>query len=89
MTDDRIVSARGVYYDLTKSPYGYESPYGDSFKFPSQKKLEMFTRDILKEVERIDKALSRNEMAAELPDEIILLIYRSIYRSLYRKIVEG
>ncbi|MBO5870270.1 MAG: hypothetical protein J6Q89_05915 [Clostridia bacterium] len=45
MTDVKR-SRRGVYYDLTESPYEYNSPYGDLFKFSSEKKLEIYTRDI-------------------------------------------
>ena len=82
------VSARGVYYDLTMSPYEYHTPYGDIFKFPSRKKLEMYTRDIVKEMERLQKALSRNDLYELLPDEIIQLLFRACYRSLYRRLVE-
>ena len=83
------VSARGVYYDLSLSPYEYHTPYGDIFKFPSRKKLEIYTREIIKELDRLTKALSRNNMDCLLPDEIIQLIFRACYRSLYRKVVEG
>lgn len=54
------VSARGVYYDLDKSPYIYKDNLGNVFKFSSQKKLEMFEErlklkelDFEKEVERL------------------------------------
>ena len=49
------VSRRGVYKDLSVSPYEFKSPYGDSFKFPSQKKLDIYTRDIDQELKRITK----------------------------------
>lgn len=81
-----IKSRRGVYYDLTKSPYEYESPYGDLFKFSSQKKLEIYTRDIEKEVDRMTKTLERHGLGDYLPAEIIQLIYRAVFRSFYRKI---
>ena len=83
------ISARGVYYDLSLSPYEYQTPYGDIFKFPSKKKLEIYTRDISKEVERVNKTLSRHDLGNLLPDEIIQLIYRACFRSFYRKVVEG
>lgn len=86
---DTKVSARGVYYDLELSPYEYHTPYGDLFKFPSRKKLDMYTRDIKKETERLSKALNRNGLYNHLPDEIISLLYRACYRSLYWHIVEG
>ena len=80
------VTRRGVYKDLSLSPYEYESPYGDLFKFSSQKKLEIYARDIVKEIQRIDKVMERNQLMNFLPGEIIQMIYRSVYRSFYRKI---
>lgn len=83
---DKIKSKRGVYYDLTKSPYGYETPYGDLFRFSSQKKLEIYTRDIIKEIVRLDRLLERNDLLEFLPEEIVQLLYRSVYHAFYRKI---
>ena len=80
------VSRRGVYKDLTLSPYEYETPYGDIFKFSSQKKLEIYTRDIAKEINRMQKVLERNNLWNFLPDEIIQLLYKTVYRAFYRKI---
>lgn len=82
---ERKVSARGVYYDLSLSPYEYESPYGDVFKFSSQKKLEIYARDIVKEVERVEKLLDRNELVKFLPPEIVAMFFRMVYRAFYRK----
>lgn len=87
MTEGKV-SRRGVYYDLSLSPYEYESPYGDSFKFSSRKRLEIYARDIVKELTRVEKMLERNGLINYLPDEIIHLIIRSVYRSFYRS-VEG
>ena len=86
--NDIAVSRYGVYYDLTKSPYGYETPYGDLFKFSSPKKLEIYTRDIPKELERLEKLIARHELGDFIPDEIVQLLRRSVYQSFYRK-VEG
>lgn len=83
---ERLKSRRGVYKDLNLSPYEYISPYGDSFKFSSKKKLEMYTRDIPKEIDRISKTVGRLDLEAFLPREIIGLIYRTTYRAFYRKI---
>lgn len=85
MTDEKI-SRRGVYYDLNLSPYEFKSPYGDSFKFRSAKKLEVYTRDVEKELDRVEKVLSRNKLRSFLPSEIVTLIYKNVYRSFYRKI---
>lgn len=56
------ISARGVYYDLEKSPYIYEDKLGNTFKFSSEKKLEMFEnrvnakeKDFENEKERLKK----------------------------------
>lgn len=86
MDGGKIVSSRGVYYDLTKSPYEFISPYGDIFKFSSKKKLEIYTRDIVKEVKRVDAIIMRNGLADYLPDNALTLIYASVYRAFYRKI---
>lgn len=80
------VSSRGVYYDLSLSPYEYETPYGDLFKFSSAKKLEIYARDIENELRRINKVLERNCLSDHLPDEIIQLLYRAVFRSFYSKI---
>ena len=83
-----VVSRYGVYRDLEKSPYRYESPYGDIFKFRSQKKLDIYTRDIQKEIDRVSKFVSRMDLDSYLPKEIIQLLYRSTYKALYDH-VEG
>lgn len=80
-----VKSRRGVYYDLIESPYEYTSPYGDSFKFPSQKKLDMYTRDIIKELERVEKVLDKTGLSAKLPPEILSLILRATYQAYYCK----
>lgn len=83
---DAKKSRRGVYYDLSLSPYEYKSPYGDVFKFSSKKKLEIYTRDIIKEIDRLMKIIERNNMKSFLPDEIITLLVRAVYQSFYLKI---
>lgn len=80
-------SRRGVYYNLNKSPYEFTTPYGDSFKFPSEKKLEIYKRDIDKEVERINKALKRLDIDKRIPNEIVNLIMKEVYRAFYYRVV--
>lgn len=82
-----IKSRRGVYYDLEKSPYEFINSYGDSFKFSSAKKLEMYTRDIPKEINRVSKLIARHELEEFIPEEIKHLLYRAVYKSFHRKIV--
>lgn len=81
------VSRYGVYRDLSLSPYEYESPYGDIFKFPSQKKLEIYAREIQTELDRVSKFLERLHLEDYMPGEIVQLLYRSTYKALYRKVV--
>ena len=85
MTNEPIKSRRGYYYDLNESPYEYESPYGDLFKFPSQKQLEIYSRNVQKEVERIDKALERAGCKPFLHSNTVQALYRSVYRSFYSR----
>ena len=80
------VSARGVYYDLTLSPYEYVTPYGDIFKFSSAKKLEIYTRDITKELKRLDDLIKRNDLGDFIPVEIKQLIIKGVYKSFYCKV---
>ena len=86
MTTEPVKSRRGVYYDLSLSPYSYTSEYGDIFKFSSQKKLEIYTRDIVIELKRIDKMIERTNLNKYVPREIIKLIRRSVYKSFYHRV---
>lgn len=86
--NDAVKSRRGVYYDLKHSPYEYTTPYGDVFKFSSKKKMEIYTRDIVKEVARVESLVDRHNMRGFIPDEIIQLLINAVYRAFYRK-VEG
>lgn len=83
---DVKVSSRGVYYDLTISPYEYNSPYGDLFKFSSQKKLDIYTRDVQKELKRVDDLFARHNLKKIVPSEIIDLIKRAVYKSFYKHV---
>lgn len=80
------VSRRGVYKDLNLSPYEYHTPYGDSFKFSSKKKLEIYTRDVKKEIERVTKFVNRLDLDAFVPSEIVQMLYRYTYTAFYHKI---
>lgn len=85
MTDVKR-SRRGVYYDLTESPYEFNSPYGDIFKFSSEKKLEIYRRDINKELKRVNDLFNRHDLKKHVPDEIIDLVRRAVYRSFYSRV---
>lgn len=77
---------RGVYLDLSVSPYEYRTPYGDIFKFSSKKKLDMYTRDLLREIERVNKFLARKAYTRYLYDEAIESLYRTVYLVVYHSI---
>ena len=77
------VSRRGVYKDLNLSPYEYTNPYGDSFKFASQKKLDMYTRDVQKELDHVTKFVNRLHLENYVPREIIQMLYRYTYHAFY------
>ena len=85
MTEPKV-SRRGVYYDLTMSPYEYRTPYGDVFKFSSEKKLTMYTRDILKDIQTLEKMFNKLRLHDTLDDEIVHIITRAVYHTLYYKI---
>lgn len=87
MNEKPVVSRYGVYRDLSQSPYEYKSPYGDLFKFPSKKKLDIYTREIQTEIDRITKAVNRLHLEDILPGKTVSLLYRSTYKALYRKVV--
>lgn len=81
------VSARGYYYNLAVSPYGYKSPYGDIYKLPSSKKLEMMEREAEKALERVDKLLDKNDLWGFLPYEIVILIKKKAIESVHMRLV--
>lgn len=80
------VTSRGVYNDLNLSPYEYVNPYGDVFKFSSKKKLEIYTRDVPGELERVQKLVGRWELDDFISMELLHTIYRAVYRAFYRKV---
>lgn len=86
MSGDVKKSRRGVYYDLTDSPYEFRTPYGESFKFSSAKKLEIYTRDVKKEIERVDKLFARNGLKKLVPVELIDMIKRLVYNAFYNSV---
>lgn len=79
-------SRRGVYYDLSISPYEFKTPYGDIFKFSSQKKLDIYTRDVPKELNRLEGVIKRNDMGNFVPEEIHQLLSKAVYKAFYRKV---
>jgi hypothetical protein len=56
--DEPIKTRRGVYLDLTKSPYVCKA-YGLTFRFSSRKKMGMFNRDLPLRIREIKKLLDK------------------------------
>lgn len=83
---DAKVSRRGVYYDLTLSPYEVKTAYGDIFKFSSEKKMEIFTRDAPKELKRVDALFARHGLVGFIQDEIVDLIKREMLKAFYKQV---
>lgn len=79
-------SRRGVYYDLSESPYEFKTPYGDIFKFSSEKKLEIYTRDIYKEIKRVNDLFGRNNLQRFTPNGVYSQVERAVYRAFYRRV---
>lgn len=80
------ISRRGVYYDLTLSPYEVKTAYGDIFKFSSKKKLEIYKRDAPKEIQRVDALFARHDLVGFIPDEIIDLVKREMLKAFYKQV---
>ena len=81
---DGIISRRGVYYDLSASPWEYESPHGDLFKFRSRNKRDVYAKRVSGKIEQIQKAIDRYDLRDFLTEEMIAEIERAVYRSCYR-----
>lgn len=61
------ISARGVYYDLEKSPYIYTDELGNTFHFSSQAKLKSFEAKLKsKEFEFAKEAKRFEQLGYEL-----------------------
>ena len=86
MKKETPISRRGVYYDLSVSPYEYTTPYGEIFKFSSPKKLEIYSRDVIKEIDRLHKLIDRNGMREYIPEELVQFLIRCVYKAFYSKI---
>ena len=86
MTAPKKVSARGVYYDLSISPYTFQTPYGEILRFSSKKKLEIYTRDVSKEISRIDAMLDRHDLREIVPIDIQNMLYRGTYEKFYKHV---
>lgn len=81
------VSAKGFYYNLSKSPYVWLSPYGDYFKLPSAKRVEMMDKRAKEAIGRLDKLLETYELKNVLPDDLAQQLGKYIVQAVYEGIV--
>lgn len=88
MSKKPYVSARGVYYELEHSPYRYTSPSGECFVFSSQKKLEIFTREVEILKEKISKMIDKyidvlgEDWALIVRNHTMLKVYAYVYNNM-------
>ena len=85
MANEPKKSRRGYYYDLNESPYEFENSYGDLYKFPSAKQLEIYSRNVQKELEKLNKTLDKLDCKRYMTFYVLNAVYRSVYRSLYNR----
>ena len=82
------VSARGVYYELEHSPYRYTSPSGECFVFSSQKKLDIYTRELNELKEKINKVIEKykpvlgDDWAEIARSHTMLKVYKYVYNNM-------
>ena len=81
------VSAKGYYYNLDKSPYVWVSPYGDYFKLPSAKRVEMMDKRSRDALSRLEKLLDSYDLKNVLPDDLALKLGKYIVQAVYEGIV--
>lgn len=83
----RDVSERGFYYNLEKSPYEWKSPYGDSYKLPSAKRLEMMESRSRIAIAQMDKLIDKYNLSYSIPPEFVAKLHRYMIEAVYRQIV--
>ena len=81
-------SVRGYFYDLNKSPYEWVSPYGDTFKLPSRKRLEMMEKQVPEALHRLDKLLRAYNLREIIPDDLARLLAKYVIEAVYANIVK-
>jgi hypothetical protein len=82
-----VKSSRGVYYDLSVSPYEFKGLYGDIFKFSSSKKLEIYTREHAKRLEQLKRCNEKINQLTGRNIKIHELEYRDLEKILYEEVM--
>lgn len=79
-------SRRGVYYDLNLSPWEFTTPHGDIFKFRSENKLNVYTRNVPERINRLHAWIERNNLTEFIPDDLLHEMESAVYRSFYKQV---
>lgn len=77
-------SRRGVYYDLNMSPWEYQTPHGDIFKFRSENKMKVYARNVPERIDRLHAWIERNNLTEFITDELLKDMESAVYRSFYK-----
>ena len=83
---DSYITRKGVYLDLSKSPYEYKCKDGTILKFSSEKKLQMYQSFITFAGTKIDRAF---EIAGNLIEAIdtksMMTAQAAVEKSVYKE----
>lgn len=83
---DSYITRKGVYIDLSKSPYEYKCKDGEVLKFSSEKKLQMYRSFITLAGTKIDRAFG---IAGKLLDVIdtntLMTAQAAVEKSIYKE----
>lgn len=81
--DFPVKSKRGVYYDLTQSPYEFQTSTGVVFKFSSAKKLEIYERKLKERLQWVEKYVNKiNDVVGDhytITPQVISYIENDLY----------
>ena len=80
------ISKRGVYYDLTVSPYVYKMTLGGILQFSSKKKLEIYTRELAIRKKLIKKTFEKVGVILNTPMLVTEKTVSQIELTLYREV---
>ena len=83
------VSVKGYYYNLDKSPYVWKSPYGDTFRLPSAKRLELMGKRSQEAIRKLDKLMDTHNLRDVMPPELYRLLVKYVIQAVYEGITRG
>jgi hypothetical protein len=79
------VTRAGVYLDKTITPYVFNA-YGATFKFSSQKKLDIFCRELPLRIERIERAFAWINKFTDLEVKVDWVVSLQVAEKLYNEL---